>query len=49
VLTAASDGGEIGAYHHVRRGPLALRLAQRMPEMTPLTLHPHLRLAEPED
>ena len=45
LLTAASDGGEIGAYHHARRGPLALRLAQRLPEMTPLTVHPHLDVA----
>ena len=44
-----SDGGEIGAYHHARRGPLALRLAQRLPEMTPLTVHPHLLIAEPEE
>lgn len=49
VLMGASDGGEIGAYHHARRGPLALRLAQRLPEMTPLTLHPHLSIAEAED
>lgn len=49
VLSGGSDGGEIGAYHHARRGPLALRLAQRLPEMTPLTLHPHLLIAEPED
>jgi hypothetical protein len=49
VLMAASDGGEIGAYHHARRGPLALRLAARLPEMSPLTLHTHLLIAEPED
>jgi len=49
MLTGASDGGEIGAYHHARRGPLALRLAQRLPEMTPLTVHPHLAVARPED
>ncbi len=49
LLSAASDGGEIGAYHHASRGPLALRLAQRLPEMTPLTLHTHLLIAEPED
>lgn len=49
LLMAASDGGEIGAYHHARRGPLALRLAQRLPEMAPLTLHTHLLIAEPED
>ena len=35
VLTGASDGGEIGAYHHAQRGPLALQLAQRLAEMTP--------------
>ncbi len=49
LLMGASDGGEIGGYHHARRGPLALRLAQRLPEMTPLTLHTHLLIAEPED
>ncbi len=49
VLSAASDGGEIGAYHHARRGPLALLLAQRLAEMTPLTVHPHLILSRPEE
>lgn len=49
VLYGASDGGEIGAYHHARRGPLALRLAQRISEMTPMTIHPHLTIAEPEE
>ncbi|MEW2382838.1 phage tail protein [Micromonospora sp. NPDC047707] len=49
LLTGASDGGEIGAYHHARRGPLAARLAQRLPEMTPLTVHPHLSVAHPEE
>lgn len=49
VLTGASDGGEIGAYHHARRGPLALQLAQRLAEMTPLTVHPHLILSRPEE
>ena len=49
ILTGASDGGEIGAYHHARRGPLALRLAQRLPEMTPLTVHPHLDITPSEE
>jgi len=49
VFIGASDGGEIGAYHHARRGPLALRLAQRLPEMTVLTVHPHLTIASPEE
>ena len=49
VLTSASDGGEIGAYHHAQRGPLAVRLAQRLAEMTPLTVHPHLTLSRPEE
>jgi hypothetical protein len=49
VLTGASDGGEIGAYHHARRGPLALRLAQRLADMTPLTVHPHLIVSRPEE
>jgi hypothetical protein len=49
VLSGASDGGEIGAYHHASRGPLALRLARRLAEMTPLTVHPHLILSRPEE
>ncbi len=49
LLTGAGDGGEIGAYHHARRGPLAQRLGHRLPEMIPLTVHPHLTLAHPED
>jgi Phage tail protein (Tail_P2_I) len=49
LLTGASDGGEIGAYHHARRGPLALRLSQRLPEMIPLTVRPHLSVAHPEE
>jgi hypothetical protein len=49
ALTGASDGGEIGAYHHARRGPLALRLARRLAEMTPLSVHPHLILSRPEE
>jgi len=49
VLSAASDGGEIGAYHHARRGPLALRLTQRLAEMVPLTVHPHLAVTRPEE
>lgn len=49
ILRSASDGGEIGAYHHARRGPLALRLAQRLPDMTVLTVHPHLAITHPEE
>jgi hypothetical protein len=49
LLTGASDGGEIGGYHHARRGPLAIRLAQRLAEMTPLRVHPHLAVAQPEE
>lgn len=49
LLDGAGDGGEIGAYHHARRGPLTLRLGQRLTEMTPLTVHPRLRPAHPED
>jgi hypothetical protein len=49
ILTGASDGGEIGAYHHARRGPLAVRLAQRLAEMTPLTVHPHLDITRSEE
>jgi hypothetical protein len=49
VLTGAGDGGEIGAYHHARRGPLALRLAQRVPEMTPMTVRARVRVTHPEE
>jgi hypothetical protein len=49
VLTGASDGGEIGAYHHASRGLLALRLAQRLAEMTPLTVHPYLIISPAEE
>jgi hypothetical protein len=49
LLNGASDGGEIGAYHHARRGPLAVRLTQRLAEMTPLTVHPHLTITRPEE
>lgn len=49
ILTGASDGGEIGAYHHARRGPLALRLDQRLPEMTPMAVHPYLSIAHTEE
>lgn len=49
LLTAASDGGEIGGYHHARRGPLALRLSQRLAEMVPLSTRPHLAIATSEE
>jgi hypothetical protein len=49
LLAGASDGGEIGGYHHARRGPLALRLAQRLPEMSPLSVHAHLAVVHPEE
>jgi hypothetical protein len=49
LLTGASDGGEIGGYHHARRGPLALRLAQRLGEMVPLATRPHLVIAPMEE
>lgn len=49
LLGGASDGGEIGAYHHARRGPLALRLAQRVSEMTPMTVRALLRVTHPEE
>ena len=49
ILRSASDGGEIGAYHHARRGPLALRLAQRLSDMTVLTVYPRLDISQPEE
>lgn len=49
LLTGAGDGGEIGAYHHARRGPLARRLSERLTEMIPLTVHGHVAVTRTED
>ncbi|MFI0445510.1 hypothetical protein [Actinomadura sp. 6N118] len=38
LLAAASDGGEVGAYHRTRRAARVRRLRQRVDEFTPLGL-----------
>jgi hypothetical protein len=49
LLSAASDGGEVGAYHHARRGPRIRRLRQRVHEFVPLGLRPLVELAPWEE
>jgi hypothetical protein len=49
LLTAASDGGEVGAYHHARRATRLLRLRDRIHEFVPLGLRPGLALAPWEE
>ena len=49
LLSAASDGGEVGAYHHARRGTAFLRLRRRLHEFVPLGLRPVLELAPWEE
>ncbi len=49
LLSAASDGGEIGAYHHARRALRVARLRRRLPEYVPLGLRSGLTLASWEE
>jgi hypothetical protein len=49
LLGAASDGGEVGAYHHDRRGPRMARLRQRIDEFVPLGLRGLVALAPWEE
>ena len=49
LLTTASDGGEVGAYNHLRRGVRIERLRQRVHEFVPLGLRPGLALAPWEE
>jgi hypothetical protein len=49
LLSAASDGGEIGAYNHLRRGARIARLRRRVHEFVPLGLRPELALAPWEE
>jgi hypothetical protein len=49
LLSAASDGGEVGAYNHLRRGARIDRLRQRVHEFVPLGLRPGLALAPWEE
>jgi hypothetical protein len=45
LLTAASDGGEVGAYHHARRAMRFGRLRSRIHEFVPLGLRARAELA----
>jgi hypothetical protein len=49
LLTAASDGGEIGVYHHARRATRLRRLRDRIHEFVPLGLRPGIALAPWEE
>lgn len=49
LLSAASDGGEAGAYHHARRGPALSRLRGRLHEFVPLGLRAQVALADWEE
>ena len=49
LLSAAGDGGEIGAYHHARRIVRLSRLRNRLHEYVPLGLRPALELAPWEE
>ena len=49
LLAAASDGGEIGAYHHLRRASRLQRLEARLHEFVPLGIRPRLELAPWEE
>jgi hypothetical protein len=45
LLTAASDGGEVGAYHHARRAAGLNRLRRRINEFVPLGLRAEVEMA----
>jgi hypothetical protein len=49
LLSAATDGGEVGAYHHLRRGARIERLRRRVHEFVPLGLRAGLTLAPWEE
>jgi hypothetical protein len=49
LLEAASDGGEVGAYHHVRRAARLRRLRQRVDEFVPLGLRSAVAVAPWEE
>jgi len=49
LLSAASDGGEVGAYHRTRRGPRLRRLAERIEEFVPLGLRAEVAVAPWEE
>jgi tail protein P2 I len=49
LLTAASDGGEVGAHHDLRRAARIARLDRRIHEFVPLGVRPGLALAPWEE
>ena len=49
MLTAASDGGEVGAYHRAGRAALIRRFAERVDEFVPLGLRASVDVAEWEE
>ena len=49
LLSAASDGGEVGAYHHARRAARLAVLRRRAHEFVPLGLRPGVALAPWEE
>ena len=49
LLSAASDGGEVGAYHHARRAARISALRRRIHEFVPLGLRPGSTLAPWEE
>lgn len=49
LQTAASDGGEVGAYHHARRAARITNLRRRIAEFVPLGLRSGLTLAPWEE
>jgi hypothetical protein len=49
LLSAASDGSEVGAYHHARRALRIARLRRRIHEFVPLGLRPDVSLATLEE
>jgi hypothetical protein len=49
LLSAASDGGEVGAYHHARRAARIAALRRRIHEFVPLGLRPGVALVPWEE
>ena len=49
LLSAAGDGGEVGAYHHARRAARVGALRRRIHEFVPLGLRPGLTMASWEE
>ncbi|MDI2131682.1 phage tail protein [Yinghuangia seranimata] len=49
LLSAAGDGGEVGAYHRARRGARIRRLRRRVEEFVPLGLRARVEVADWEE